>query len=317
MSADERPRSRRAGWALALSLPALGALELVASLWFARRTPRADAFAAARPRIVALRREADGAVVAPRWLEPVARMTLGEEVLPLRDVARADESTYGRLLQISARGAALPELEGFRVVHREDLGGGLVGEVLQNPAPARPTFDFTDAVGAGRAEIAWVRGGERAPCPWKTGLPAAAPGLFGHPAMPPDRFVCGRMAWQSVGVTVHDDQRHLPRRCVWSHPPEGGHVSLVFRDVPLGHVIHGHLSLHWTLERDRPGTPVVLSVLVDGAEIGRDVHRDGEGWRPFSLPLGERGGKTAGEVELRVSSERADQRHVCWEADSR
>lgn len=309
--------SRRIGWALALCLPALGALELAASLWLARRTPRDAAFAAARPRIVALRREADGAVVAPRWLEPVARMTLGDEVLPLRDVARADESTYARLLQISARGASLPEVAGFRVVRREELGGGLVASLLENPSPARPTFDFTDAVAAGRADAAWVVDEQRASCAWRTGLPAAAPGLFGHPAMPADRFVCGRMAWQSVGVTVHDDERHLPRRCVWSHPPEGGHVSLVFRDVPLAQVIRGHLSLHWTLERDRPGTPVVFSVLVDGAEVGRDVHHDGEGWRPFSLPLGERASKVAAEVELRIASARADQRHVCWEADSR
>lgn len=307
----------RCRWAFALCLPALGAAELAASLWLARRTPRDADFIAAKPRIMALRRLAEGAVVAPRWLEPVARMTLGDEILPLRDVARADESAYARLLLISARGATLPELSGFQARRREELGGGLVVTLLENPSPARPTFSFTDAVGEGRAEVAWITASGRAACPWRTDLPAAAPGLFGHPAMPSARYACGRFAWQSVGVTVHDDERHLARRCVWSHPPEGGHVSIVLRDVPLGQELHGHLSLHWTLERDRPGTPVVFTARVDGVEVGRDVHRDGEGWRAFSLPLGAHGGRVAREVELRVESERADLRHVCWEADSR
>lgn len=313
---DLRP-SRRTAWALALCLPTLGAVELGLSLWFARRTPREADFVAARPRLLALRREVDGAAVAPRWLEPVARMALGEEVLPLGDVARPDESRFARMLQISARGATLPELSSFRVVRREDLGGGLVATIFENPSPARPTFDFTAAVAAGQADVAWVLPDGRAPCAWRTGIATAAPGLFGHPAMPRDRYVCGRAAWQSVGVTVHDDERHLARRCVWSHPPEGGHVSLVFRDVQLGRELRGHQSIHWTLERDRPGTPVVLSLRVDGVEVGRDVHRDGEGWRPFSLPLGELAGRRAREVELRIESERADQRHVCWEADTR
>lgn len=309
--------SIRLRWALALSIPIVGVLELGLSAWTARRVPRDGDFSSAKPRLVELRREADGVVVAPRWIEPVARMALGDQVLPLRDVARADESTYGKVVEISANGARLPELSGFQVLKTEELGGGLAARLLANPAQARPTFDFTSAVEQGKADVAWSFPDRREPCPWKTGLSVVAPGLFGHPTMPSDRYPCGRAAWQSVGVTVHDDEHHDPRRCVWSHPPQGGDVSLVFRDVPLGKVVHGHLSLHWTLERDRPGTPIAFVVRVDGAEVGRDVHKDGEGWRAFSIPLGAKADTRAGEVELRIESANANERQACWEADSR
>jgi hypothetical protein len=315
--------SRLSRLKLALGLPALGLVELVLHLIFAHAAPTPDDWAGARPRALALRAEAAGVVVSPWWAEPHARKGLGEQVLPLRDVARPDESRYPRLLEISAMGKHLPELDGWRVLREEPLGHALTARLLENPRPVAVRFDFTDAVeagpgagGPGTSTAAWLVGGSEQPCPWRDAEPVVAPGLFGHPAMPRRRHACGHQPWQSVGVTVQDDQRHRARRCVWSHPPNNGEVIVRFPAVPLGREIHGHMGIHWTLERERRGAPVFLDVLLDGVHAGQARHDDGQGWAAFSIPTGERAGKTAA-VEIRLRTPDANERQICWEADTR
>lgn len=301
---------------LACGIPALGLVELGLHLAFARSAPTEADWAAARPRVEALHGEAGAAVVAPWWAEPHARKAFGEQVLPLRDVARADESRYPRLLEISAWGQRLPELSGWRLVREEKLGHSLTARLLENPAPAAVRFDLTDAVEVGRAEVAYRFADHAVACSLREGEPVAAPGLFGHPAMPSRRYRCGPQPWQSVGVTVQDDQRHRARRCVWSHPPEGGAVALRFARVELARVLRGHVGIHWTLEREGRGAPVFVDAFVDGEMVGQARHDDGQGWALFELPLGRHADATA-DLELRIHSPHADGRHVCWEADVR
>lgn len=301
---------------LAASIPALGLVELGLHLFFAHRAPTEAQWAEARPRVIELRAQAAGAVVAPWWAEPHARQAFGEEVLPLRDVARPDESRYPTLLEISALGEHLPELAGWRVLREERVGPALTARLLENPRPATVRFSLTDAIEAGRAEVRWQVGEQPAPCAFHDDAPVVAPGLFGHPAMPPRRFVCGKQAWQSVGVTVQDDERFRARRCVWAHPPQDGEVQIRFSDVPLAHVLRGHWSIHWTLEREQRGAPIFLDAFVEGEHIGQARHDDGQGWAVFELPLGEHARET-GSLELRIHSPDAADRQICFDADLR
>lgn len=304
--------------AVALALLAAAPLELAASLYFAARTPKEPDWDAARARVLEARKDADGVVVAPRWAEPHARRAFGDEAFPLGVVARADESRLRRVVEVSVRGATLPELDGFRTVREEPLGGGLVLRVREHPSPAVVTTDFVSLVETGAAEVAFHYGpSAQARCTFSTENPVVAPGLFGHPTLPKARYRCGARPYLSVGATVHEDERYLPRRCVWTHPPDGGKARIAFKNVPLGKVVRGHLSIHWTLERDAPGTPVRFAVTVDGKKLGTETHRDGEGWKLFSMPTGEAGGRTADEVVFEIDSDSANDRHVCWEADSR
>ena len=309
--------SRRA-LAAALLIPLVGVGELALELRDSTRAPTTLDWAAARPRVAALRAEAEGVIVAPWWSEPHARRAFGDSLLPLRDVARPDASRYGSLVEVSALGERLDETANWHVRREERLAHGLVARVLDNPSPAKVVTDFVDRVEAVRGvSVAHVIGSREEACPFSDRETIVSPGLFGHPTLPQRRFACGRLPWLSVGVTVHDDERFRARRCVWSHPPQGGEVRITFADVPLGRVVRGHLSIHWTLEREERGTPVTFDVDVDGARVGSVRHEDGEGFRPFEIPLGEHAGTSAREVTFHIASPSSNERHVCWEADSR
>lgn len=307
-------RGRRLGrWAFAL-VPALGLCELGAHAYFSRRGPREGDWAAIRAPVEALRQPGDLVIVAPAWADPHARRALGDALMPLRDAARPDETRYAAAIEISALGQRAPELAGWREVAREERGDLRIRR-LENPAPARVVFDFTDELRPPRAD---VRGTDPpVSCPWNPHARVVAGGLGGHPTFPAERFECPAGAFFHAGVTVIADEEFRPRRCIWAHPLQRGELVIRYQGVPLGRVIRGHAGMYWMIEREQQGAPVTLTVRVDGEQVGAATHRDGEGWTAFELPLGAHAGAAAAEVELAVSSPDFRHRHYCFEADTR
>jgi hypothetical protein len=303
---------------VALAVAALGLGELGLHLLFSRRPPGPAEWRAARTQVAALRQPGDAVIIAPWWAEPHARKALGEELLPLRDLARPDETRYRRVVEVRALGERTPALRGWTTLREERLGPSLVALVLENPSPVRVFHDFTDAVEQGQAEVAQLSETGEVSCPFRAHEPIAAPGLFGHPAMPPRRHVCGPQPWQSVGVTVQDDRLYRARRCIWAPPPGGrGALQIRFAGVPLGQEIRGHMGIHATLDREGRGAPISLEVLVGGASVGQVTYLDGQSWAPFSFPVGPRAGGEPGEVTFRIRSSESADRQFCFEADTR
>lgn len=297
-------------------MPLLGLIELGGYFFFANRAPTPEEWEKLRPIVGDEYRPEDVVVVAPRWAEPIARWKIGGEFFPLREVARPDVSRYARAIEISSMGARSPELEGWRV-EKERRAGKLVVRTLHNPDPPTVTFDFTDNLGPSFAQVEYTKGGRTHACRYNARAPIDTRGYYSPPPFPPQRFQCDDGA-HFVGVTVIQDDRALPRRCIFSPPPsQGGETITRYRNVPLGNVIRGHLGIQWIMERDRVGSPITLRVRVDGEEIGQAVHEDGEGWKPFELPLGSHAGKEKATVEFRVTAPDNKDRHLCFEADSR
>jgi len=317
--AKEHPSPRPAGKAryLALLVPVFGLVELGAHFYFARRAPDAEAWAAARPLVASFYKPGNVVVVAPHWAEPMARLAFGDELMPPRDVARPDMTRYAEAIEVSILGLRAPELFGWKVVHEEQNGKFTV-RGMQNPSPVNITFDFTDHV---EPVVAAVRiEGKPSPidCAYNPNSALEGGGLGGPPIYPAARFVCpGEATHVFVGVTIIDDEKSRPRRCIWSHPPANG-AELVtrFRDVPLGTKIHGHTGAGWLIERDRAVPPFTVKVLVAGQEIGRAVHEPGDFWKGFELPLPASAAQRTADVEFRVSAPGGGT-HVCFEADSR
>lgn len=301
---------------LALLVPLFGLVELGAHFYFARRAPKADDWTAVRPLVASSYKSGDVVVIAPYWAEPMARLAFGDELMPIRELARPDMTRYGEALEVSILGQRAPELAGWKVA-REEKQGRFTLRVMHNPSPAKVEFDFTEHIEPEHASVRVEKKPAPIECAFNPSAAMESGGLGGAPVYPVARFVCpGEPTHIFVGVTIVDDELSHPRRCIWSHPP-GGDAELVtrFRDVPLGTKIHGHAGLGWLIERDRGIVPYTIKVVVAGQEVGSAVHNPGDGWKPFEIPLGAAGQRTA-DVEFRVAAPGGGT-HVCFEADSR
>ncbi len=297
-----------------LAIPLLGLAELAGHFWFAARPPAFDDWRGVVAAAREVKQEGDLVVIAPPWADPAARRALGDELMPLRDVARPDVTRYAHAVEISILGERAAELTGWREESRRTEGKFLLRR-LANPAPARVVYDFTDHA---RPPFADVRGTDPAvTCTWNARAQVVAGGLGGHPTFPAERFECPGGVYFNVGATVIADEEFRPRRCLWSHPFARGEIVTRFHRVPLGQVIRGHAGMYWIIEREKKGAPVTLTVRVDGEAVGSVVHRDGDGWAPFEIPLGARAGARAATVEFAVSSPNNRDRHFCFEADTR
>jgi hypothetical protein len=289
------------------ALVAAGIVELVLHFYFAQRHPRFEDYQV----LASIDFDADALVVAPRWAEPMVRRALGHE-LPMRAVAAPDLTAASRAMAIEVAGHRADELAAWRERRRERRGAFTV-RWLERPGAARTSLDFVDALGPS-AEV-WLSGPPQTRCFWREDAPALTGGLGGHVAFGRRRFVCPGSPLLNVGVTVIADQDFRPRRCLWAHPPAHGALVVRFPHARLAERIVGHSGMYWMIERERSGAPVELAVAVDGQQIGRIVHRDGDGWAPFELPLGEHANQS-GSVSFTVSSDDWSARHFCFEARS-
>lgn len=123
MTRQAPPLWSRYGAALALLL-VLGAAAWEAAL--ALRAPsrvpsQADWEAAAR---IVRQGFAPGDLIvfAPLWADPLGRQVLGD-LMPVSMVGRPDAARYGRIWEVSIRGARAPETEGLRAAQQGEAGG--------------------------------------------------------------------------------------------------------------------------------------------------------------------------------------------------
>lgn len=313
MPADSS-RSRLVPRLLVLGFVALGVGELGLHFYHSKKSPLPEDWALLQGPIAEEKREGDVVIVAPSWADPWARQALGNGVFPLRDVARSDISRHATALEIGTLGQTSPELKEFREVSRKQAGPFTLRR-LENPNFVPTVVDFVDRIAAGQADVSVSEG--NAKCAFTKNARAIAGGLGGHPTFPAARFECPGGVFFNISETVIADQDFRPRRCIWAHPPNKGDVRIQFTDVSLGQVIRGHGGMYWLIERDKPGVPVVMNVRVNGRDIGRYEHRDGDGWSEFEMQLGENAGQKNATVEFTVSARNNLHRHFCFEAHSR
>jgi hypothetical protein len=304
-------------WIFAI-VPLVAVAELAGQFVIAARVPTPAHWRAAHDWIARNRREGDLVASAPIWTDALARMHFAD-LIPLRDAARPDATRYTRALVATVRDGAHPDFRGWREAASRSFGP-LTVRVLVNPAPATVRYDFVDHLRPPDATVTRVVGDERGECTFRDNLPVGGGGLGQGALAGRERFVCNAEGWNYVGPTVIEDMAHRGRRCLWSHPVQGGVMITRYLNVPLGAAIHGHHGLAYEAERGddlgNQGGPVEITVKVDGQEVWRDVHRDNDGWRTFEFDTRRFAGG-AHEVSFEVRAESAGMRHYCFEGDAR
>ena len=315
----DSPTSRSSRWALAaLVVPLAAVAELVAQGVIQARVPTPAHWRAAAAYLRATKRPGDLVTSAPQWTDPLAREYFAD-LISLADAARPDATRYRRALVATIRGGTNPDLRGWRETAHRDFGRVTV-RTLENPHPATVRYDFVEHLHPPDAEALRVFHDEPSQCQWRTALPVAGGGLGGGALAGPARYLCPAEGWNYIGQTVIEDMDHRGRRCIWSHPVQGGVMVTRFHGVPLGESIHGHHGIAYEAERGddfgNVGGPVELRVVVDDTEAGSSVHRDGEGWKTFDVDTRAWAGGTH-TVTFEVRAENAGNRHYCFEGDAR
>lgn len=298
-----------------LLVPLIGVGELALQVYFSQRAPDAAAWTALKTELEGLGEPGDLVVVAPEWAEPLARRALGEEWMPLADVARADEAGYAHALEIGLFGRRAPELANFRELRQEALGPFTIRR-LENPAPDTALYRFVDQVDPAHLFVAEWNGEAEHPCEFTARAAASSGGLGGHVTYPRQRYRCTGGESNFVGVTVIDDQRYRPRRCIFAHPVANSLLHLRFANVPIGSKLHGYAGLSYLIARDGLGTPVEFAAYVDGKEVGRRLFSDARGFQSFEFAL-EGSSAARAEVTFEVQSKSVKDREFCFQAEMR
>lgn len=315
----EPPPSAPSRWRFAaLLIPLIAVVELVAQGVIQARVPKDAQWRAAAAYIRAQRHPGDLVTSAPLWTDPLARQYFAS-MIPLADAARPDATRYRRALVATIRGGENPDLRGWRQTDARDFGPITV-RTLVNPHPVTVLYDFIEHLHPPDAEAFRAVGEALDACQWRAGLFVAGGGLGQGALAGPERFSCSNEGWNYVGATIIEDMDHRGRRCIWSHPIQGGAMVTRFNNVPMGNVVHGHHGIAYEAERGddfgNQGGPVELRVLVDDTEAGRDVREDGNGWRGFEFDT-RRWAGTPHRLTIEIRAENPGMRHYCYEGDVR
>jgi hypothetical protein len=294
-----------------LLVPAVGLFELGAQAWVSGRAPGIDEWRAVAPAVASLKRAGEPLVVAPEWAEPIARHAFGDAAFPVAELARSDLGGSRRVLEVSLLGVRSEEARGFRVLS-ERRSGPFALRVLENPQPRNAVYRLLEHVRPEELEAAIVANGTERPCTYTTAARIVTGGLHGEVTFPRERFVCGAEDAAFVGITIIDDQRYRPRRCLWAKPPREGVLRLRFSGVPTGGALTGFAGLSYFLFRDGGREPIRLSARLGERAFGSYVHRDEWGWHAFRLSGEPDAAGTTAPLELTVQSEHAEGRDFCF-----
>jgi hypothetical protein len=316
------PFRRAPRWPLgfALVLVAAGIWEIAAHQLQHRGVPTRANWTAADRFVRKHHQPGDLIVTAPSWADPLGRLMLGDR-MTLDDVTRPDARTYGRIWELSIRGARHPDTRGLRHTQRRTFGG--VTATLYVQTPVKVVTDFYEQIA--KAGVWEERKGSKRHCPWQ---PARL------------RHDCGPN-WKSVRQ-IRAEIGYAPRRCLLAMPIEGSTRVIEYPAARLGKRLVVWTGLRgydpryrarravWDYQRYRAGkrhkgrpprpvtsVPVTLEVLVDGRVLGRVAHPiEDEGWRRQVLTVPASSSHKAVVVQLRIHTRYAWSKHFCFYARS-
>ena len=282
----------------ALALLVLAAAETAQALIAPGRAPADADWTAAAADVRARFRAGDLIVAAPAWADPLARMHLGDLMTIAMD-ARMDDARYGRVWEISQRGARAPEAHGTTTALHHF--GALTVRLVER-APAVVTYDFL--AHWRDARVSRWESAERVslPCPWQG-----------------DRFACPR------GGTVHRELVEVDTRIreALLAPAIGGVgagappiLAIEFPEVTLGRELVVTAGLHDVWARKYGRGTVNVEVWLGDRPASSATIGNRSGWHAIRIDTSARDGQTA-PVRVQISSPDPALRNLAFAAEAR
>lgn len=285
-------RRRRPAFVVAGLLVSLALVEAVNALVAPMRAPRDKDWFAAASTVRAGFRTGDLIVAAPAWADALVRLQLGD-LVPVEVAARMDAARFGRIWEISQRGARASETEGARLLSTA-RHGALSVKLWQKPA-AQVSFDFVAEWQKASLAVVTPDRGEQ-PC-WAV----------------PKRLQCAEGT--SLGPELLEIDTSL-RNGLGVEPHERITTVLEYPAVPLGRELAVGAGLHNVWQRKSGDGTVRLRVLVEGRPLGTLEAGSLTGWTVRRFATADLAGRT-GRVRFEITVDKSHARHLGFAAEAR
>jgi hypothetical protein len=284
----------RAGLAALVAVSVLALVETAVALVAPLRAPTEDDWRAAAREVRAGFQPGDLIVAAPAWADPILRVHLGD-LIPAEVAGRLDDERFGRVWEVSQRGARASAASRGGVA-AERRFGALTVRRIERP-PAAVSYDFVaqwmDAHLSRR-----TAGGAVIDCP-RAG----------------DRLQCPDITYNFVRRQIVEVDTRL-RMALLAQPVGQATVVLEYPAARLGRslVVATGLSNVW-MRKEAHGT-VNLRVVIDGAADATFTTGNDDGWAVHRIDTSARAGQVAA-VRFEITSPAPYARHFALAAEAR
>jgi hypothetical protein len=279
---------------VAVGIVLLAVTETVTAVVAPLRAPTDADWRAAAAHVKAAYQDRDLIVAAPDWADPVLRLHLGDLISPHK-AGRLDHVSYGRVWEISQRGADAPEVADGKLLEERRFGN-LRARLYQRPALAL-LYDFQDNWHNARV-FRREDGRPEIPCERQPGQ-HQCPGIGFN-------FVKDRIL--EMGFSL--------RRALLTQPVANAAVVIEYPEVMLGRELAVGAGLHNVWWRKAANGTVWLRVLVGGKEIGRFETTNRSGWKVVRYDTTGFAGRTF-PVRFEVTSDKPYARFFGFAAEAR
>ena len=289
------PKPRRWPLLLVLAFVSLASVETVAAIVGPGRAAREADWEAAAAEVRAGVRPGDLIAFAPYWADQVGRSHLGD-LMPVEMVARSDADRYGRIWELSVRGAHHDDVQKARELHATDHGRVRV-TLYEKVPPIEVLHDFTATLGDARVTQQPASGrGEETPC-----------------YVDGDGFRCASTRVERRTLEIDYQPRHGALV-----PVDGSLVTrLEYPGVHLGSVLVCYAGLHDYYARKNADGVVDLALFVDGAPLGSERVANADRWKRLSLDTARFADGQPHTVRFEVKAQNAAWRNFGFHAEAR
>lgn len=285
-------RRRRIGVLVGGAIVLLVVVETLSALTARWRVPSEADWQHAAAEVRGNFQPGDLIVAAPGWADPLMRQQLGD-LVPMPIAGRMDAARFGRVWQISQRGAEAPEIKGLQAV-QQSRHGALTVSRFDKPA-AQVTFDFV---------ADWAKGALSLIEPDGRAVACSAGGDGHH---------CPGPGYATPQILEIDTS---PRFALHSEPVGRATLALDYDNVPLGRELAVGAGLHNVWKRKGGTGTVKVRVLVNGRELGIVSAANFSGWTVRAFDTAVLAGQP-GKVRFEITADDPSSRHLGLAAEAR